>query len=68
MRVARLEVDIRVATMPTHHGEAAVIRLLPRDRGFLEIGKLGLPTADEQKLRRALDLPHGNDCHHRPNG
>jgi general secretion pathway protein E len=59
MRVARLEVDIRVATMPTHHGEAAVIRLLPRDRGLLEIGKLGLTTADEQKLRRALDLPHG---------
>jgi general secretion pathway protein E len=59
MRVARLEVDIRVATMPTHHGEAAVIRLLPRDRGLLEIGKLGLPAADEQKLRRALDLPHG---------
>jgi general secretion pathway protein E len=59
MRVARLEVDIRVATMPTHHGEAAVIRLLPRDRGLLEIGKLGLATADEQKLRRALDLPHG---------
>jgi general secretion pathway protein E len=59
MRVARLEVDIRVATMPTHHGEAAVIRLLPRDRGLLEIGKLGLPTGDEQKLRRALELPHG---------
>ena len=59
MRVARLEVDIRVATMPTHHGEAAVIRLLPRDRGLLEIAKLGLPTADERKLRRALDLPHG---------
>jgi general secretion pathway protein E len=59
MRVARLGVDIRVATMPTHHGEAAVIRLLPRDRGLLEIGKLGLATADEKKLRRALDLPHG---------
>jgi general secretion pathway protein E len=59
MRVARLEVDFRIATMPTHHGEAAVIRLLPRDRGLLEIGKLGLTTTDEQKLRRALDLPHG---------
>jgi general secretion pathway protein E len=59
MRVARLEVDTRVATMPTHHGEAAVIRLLPRDRGLLEIGKLGLPAIDERKLRRALDLPHG---------
>jgi general secretion pathway protein E len=59
MRVARLDIDIRVATMPTQHGEAAVIRLLPRDRGLLEISKLGLSPGDEAKLRRALDLPHG---------
>ena len=59
LRVARTEIDIRVATMPTQHGEAAVIRVLPRDRGLLEISKLGLSGADERKLRRALDFPHG---------
>jgi len=59
LHVARLDIDIRVATMPTQHGESAVIRLLPRDRGLLEIGKLGLATADERKIRRLLDLPHG---------
>ena len=45
IRAARTEFDIRVATMPTQHGESAVIRLLPRDRGLLEIGKLGLSRA-----------------------
>jgi general secretion pathway protein E len=45
--------------MPTQHGEAAVIRLLPRDRGLLDIAKLGLAAADERKVRRLLDLPHG---------
>jgi general secretion pathway protein E len=30
VRVARSEIDVRVATMPTQHGESAVIRLLPR--------------------------------------
>jgi general secretion pathway protein E len=59
MRVARSEIDIRVATMPTQHGESAVIRLLPRDRGLLEVGKLGLSNGDEQKLARLLALPHG---------
>jgi general secretion pathway protein E len=59
LRVARSEIDIRVATMPTQHGESAVIRLLPRDRGLLEIGKLGLLSADEAKLQRLLALPHG---------
>ena len=59
VRIARLEVDIRVATMPTQHGEGTVIRLLPRDRGLLEIGKLGLSTGDERTLRQVLDLPYG---------
>ena len=59
LHVARLDIDIRVATMPTQHGESAVIRLLPRDRGLLEIAKLGLAAADERKIRRLLDLPHG---------
>jgi general secretion pathway protein E len=59
VRVARAEFDVRVATMPTQHGESAVIRLLPRDRGLLEIGKLGLSAHDEAILRRLLLLPHG---------
>src|ERR1700722_3886097 len=59
LTIARLEIDIRVATMPTQHGESAVIRLLPRDRGLLEIAKLGFGNADEAKIRRLLDLPHG---------
>jgi general secretion pathway protein E len=59
LRVARSDIDIRVATMPAQHGESAVIRLLPRDRGLLDIGKLGLSGADETTLRRLLALPHG---------
>jgi general secretion pathway protein E len=59
LQVARLDIDIRVATMPTQHGESAVIRLLPRDRGLLEIAKLGFAEADERKVKRLLDLPHG---------
>jgi general secretion pathway protein E len=59
LRVARSDIDIRVATMPAQHGESAVIRLLPRDRGLLDIGKLGLLGRDETTMRRLLALPHG---------
>jgi len=59
LRVARSDIDIRVATMPTRYGESAVIRLLPKDRGILEIPKLGLSNPDQQTLRRLLELPHG---------
>jgi general secretion pathway protein E len=45
--------------MPTQHGESAVIRLLPKDRGLLDITKLGLSRTDEEKIARLLGLPHG---------
>src|SRR3984957_18958805 len=58
-RAGRAEIDIRIATMPTQHGEGVVIRLLPRDRGLLELSKIGLAARDEAVLRRLLALPHG---------
>jgi general secretion pathway protein E len=59
LRVAKSDLDIRVAIMPTQHGESAVIRLLPRDRGLLAIDKLGLSAADRARLGRLIGLPHG---------
>jgi general secretion pathway protein E len=59
LRVGRSEIDVRVATMPTQHGESAVVRLLPRDRGLLELSKLGLGGRDEVVMRKLLALPHG---------
>jgi len=59
LRAGRSDIDIRVAIMPTQHGESAVIRILPKDRGLLVVEKLGFSVPDETKLRRLLKLPHG---------
>ena len=59
LRMAASELDIRVAIMPTQHGESAVIRLLPKDRGLLAIDKLGLSAGDCARLTRLIELPHG---------
>jgi general secretion pathway protein E len=59
VRVARSDIDMRVAIMPTQHGESAVIRLLSKDRGLLAIERLGFSASDERTLRRLLALPHG---------
>ncbi len=59
LATARGDLDIRVATMPTPHGESAVIRLLPRDRGLLDIKRLGISARDEKLIRHLLDQPHG---------
>jgi general secretion pathway protein E len=59
LRAGRADVDIRVAIMPTQHGESAVIRILPKDRGLLVVEKLGFSANDDATLRRLLTLPHG---------
>jgi general secretion pathway protein E len=58
-QIGSVDVDIRVATVPTQHGESAVLRLLPKDRGLLDISKLGMAGADEARVGRLLGLPHG---------
>jgi general secretion pathway protein E len=58
-QISGVDVDIRVATVPTQHGESAVLRLLPKNRGLLDITKLGMMSADETKITRLLALPHG---------
>jgi general secretion pathway protein E len=59
LRVGRTDIDIRVAIMPMQHGESAVIRILPKDRGLLVVERLGFSSSDDVTLRRLLKLPHG---------
>jgi general secretion pathway protein E len=53
------EFDIRVATMPTTAGEAAILRLLERGTKLVEFSQIGLNWRDEAVLRRQLARPHG---------
>lgn len=53
------KVDLRVAIMPSAHGETAVIRLLPRDRGLVDISRIGLNDHDRAAMDRILAMPHG---------
>ncbi|MGJ4942115.1 GspE/PulE family protein [Bradyrhizobium sp. HKCCYLS1011] len=53
------EIDLRVATMPTMHGECAVIRLLRKGSGLVALNQIGLGPRDEAILRKALLAPYG---------
>jgi general secretion pathway protein E len=57
--VAGSEIDLRVATMPTMHGECAVIRLLRKGAGVVALDQVGLGARDQAILRRALQAPFG---------
>ncbi len=53
------EVDFRVSTIPSLHGETVVLRVLDRSAVAFEYGKLGLPPAVITRLDAALALPNG---------
>ncbi len=59
VRAGRTEIDMRVAIMPTQHGESAVLRILPKDRSQLVPSRLGLSERDDTALRRLITLPYG---------
>jgi general secretion pathway protein E len=59
INVGGAEVDLRVATMPTTHGESAVIRLLRKGSGLVTLSQTGLLPRDEKILCDALQLPFG---------
>lgn len=52
IRVARRTVDIRLSTLPTHHGERVVMRLLDRSVNALKLEQLGF---SEQGLAAIRD-------------
>ncbi len=51
--------DIRVATLPTGHGEAAVLRLLDTVRGPLDLRDLGLGGDELERYEWAYYAPQG---------
>jgi type IV pilus assembly protein PilB len=52
-------VDVRVATLPTELGEAAVLRLLDKSGGLLELDALGFGAAELERYRAAYSMPQG---------
>lgn len=51
--------DVRVATLPTNHGERATLRLLAIEVDTLTLDGLGLRADDLATCRRQLQRPHG---------
>ena len=53
------EVDFRVATTPTLHGESVVLRILDRRDVTLDLNSLGFDLDLQSLLKQAIDRPHG---------
>jgi len=51
--------DLRVATLPTVHGESVVIRLLPVNTAIRDLAGIGLPPPLQRVLHHLAEAPHG---------
>ena len=59
IKIEARNIDLRIATMPTIHGESVAVRLLENMQRVLDLSKLGFPGAAEAIVRRHLSAPHG---------
>ncbi len=53
------DIDVRVAVLPTVHGERVTLRLLNMDRSNVEFSKLGMEIGCAQAFERLIKRPHG---------
>ncbi|MEX2209813.1 MAG: GspE/PulE family protein [Patescibacteria group bacterium] len=54
-----VELDVRVATIPSQYGEAITMRLLNRDATGITLDALGLTGEARRKVLAAIDRPQG---------
>ena len=58
-RVQGKELDLRVSTVPTSHGESVVMRILDREAVTLDFVSLGFAEDTRDAFIKALEMPHG---------
>lgn len=59
LRIGGHDVDARVSTIPTQHGERVVMRLLEKGSLSLDMEALGMSERDRAVFARLLERPHG---------
>ncbi len=53
------EIDLRISTVPSAHGERLVVRFLDSEHGLIGLDQLGMPPDSQKRLEKILKSPHG---------
>ncbi|HEY8606805.1 MAG TPA: GspE/PulE family protein [Noviherbaspirillum sp.] len=59
IKVRNQQIDVRISTMPTQHGESIVMRLLNQGGGMLKLDAIGMPAGMVARFRAILQRPNG---------
>ncbi len=62
------EINVRVSTIPTIHGENMVLRLLDTSTGIYSLEDLGMASQDISKLEKMIHKPYGTILSTGPTG
>jgi general secretion pathway protein E len=59
LRIGGHNIDVRVSTLPSNHGERVVLRILDKQAAQLDLNLLGMPKSTLNAMRRMIAEPHG---------
>lgn len=59
VKIGRYEIDMRVSTVPVHHGESIVLRLLHQEGVQLELSSLGFSEEMASRFHKLISAPYG---------
>mgnify|MGYP000138209040 CR=1 FL=1 len=59
LRLGTRAIDVRVSTLPSAHGERAVLRLLDKSESKLSLESVGMQGDTLQRFEKLIDQPHG---------
>jgi general secretion pathway protein E len=59
LRMHDRQVDVRVSTLPTLHGESVVLRLLDKEAGRIDLEELGMSGDTLVRFTSVITKPHG---------
>lgn len=59
VRAGSKQIDLRVSTVPTNHGESIVMRILDKSSLLLGLPELGFLSDDQEVFERLVRLPDG---------
>lgn len=59
LRIGGHNIDVRVSTLPSNHGERIVLRILDKQAAQLDLNLLGMPDNTLSTIRKMIEEPHG---------
>ena len=59
LKILGKDIDMRVSTLPTLHGESVVMRILDRGNLVLDLNQMGFPEKELKQIEELIKKPYG---------